>query len=106
MDGREAVPKTALGETAGGGANGVDSNHYNTGPSLRGLFRLSPVGICRPPRYRRYSADYTHRLFAARARGIVIFPPPCGRRDLHVRVIQPKNPASPFRMTPIFLKGS
>ena len=46
-----------------GGTNGPDPDYYNTGPTLRGRFRLSPVGIRRRHRYRRYSADRTHRLY-------------------------------------------
>src|SRR5260370_24589273 len=60
--------------TPSGETNGPDPDYYNTGPALRGRFRLSPVGIWWRHRYRRYSADRTHRLFVVRTRGIVIFP--------------------------------
>src|ERR1700738_5722607 len=65
--------QNGLGETASGGTNGPDPDYFNTGPTFRGRFRLSPVGIWRRHRYRRYSADRTHRLFVVRSRGIVIF---------------------------------
>src|SRR5580700_9272357 len=56
-----------------GGTNGPDPDYYHSSPPLRGRVRLSPVGIWRRHRYRRYSADRTHRLFVVRSRGIVIF---------------------------------
>src|ERR1700730_10846242 len=78
MDDRKPC-QNGLGETASGGTNGPDPDYYNTGPTLRGRFRLSPVGIWRRHRYRRYSADRTHRLFVSRTRGIVISPAPRGQ---------------------------
>jgi len=43
MDDREPC-QNGLGEIASGGTNGPDPDYYNTGPTLRGRFRLSPVG--------------------------------------------------------------
>src|SRR6202022_735607 len=62
-DGRSGEPRqSGVGRNRIGGTNGPDPDYYNIGPPLRGRLRLSPVGIWRRPRYRRYSADRARRL--------------------------------------------
>ena len=54
-----------------------------TSPALRRRLWLSSLGVRRRHRYRRYSADHTHRLFVSWTRGIMI--PRSRERQARVR---------------------